>query len=319
MWKNGVIKSMIFMIILSMSCILFFFITINKMNPYYKVSYSRGIQLKFNKLKKIKGKKIVIIGGSNVNFGIDSDLIEEKLNIPTVNMGIHGGLGTKFMIDSIEKYMKAGDILIVSREYGDEDKYLNLSGIEMGDYITYIPKEAFYILSDLSQFSSILKSIINKSQRNLKEYRGQEQLNEAFGTYMFSNFKNDNLIEQKGTPYVYSHKEILSLVFENNNKLIKYYKKIQNKMEKKNVKIFFSMPAVYEKVHRHKDKIDWYKKMSDETSIPLLSDREYSYGMESMFDTDYHLNYIGRKDRTEGVISDLKNKISSSDLNEMKK
>ena len=90
-------------------------------------------------------------------------------------------------------------------------------------------------------------------------------------------------------------------------------------MKKKNVKIFFSMPAVYEKVYAHVDKVNWYKNLSRETCIPLLSDREYAYGMNEMFDTDYHLNYIGRKNRTEGIISDLKNKIPASELIDMKK
>ena len=54
----------------------------------HRKNYSPGaifsqsmIEKKLEFLKKIKGNKIVFIGGSNVAYGIDCKLVEKKLNI----------------------------------------------------------------------------------------------------------------------------------------------------------------------------------------------------------------------------------------------
>src|SRR5665213_1257330 len=50
------------------------------------------------KRKALKGPRLVIIGGSGVLFGCDAELIEKKLNIPTVNFGTHAGLGMRYLL-----------------------------------------------------------------------------------------------------------------------------------------------------------------------------------------------------------------------------
>ena len=51
-------------------------------------------------------------------FGLDSAMIAERTGLPVVNCGLHAGLGLQFMLNQAAKYLKAGDIVVLSPEYG---------------------------------------------------------------------------------------------------------------------------------------------------------------------------------------------------------
>lgn len=100
---------------------MLFFIALENI-PYYK-NYRDNDYLKgyLNTLEKIKEhsaeKKIIILGGSNVGFGLSAELIEQKTGIKAFNFGVHGGIGLEKPIDEIKPYINENDVLILSPEY----------------------------------------------------------------------------------------------------------------------------------------------------------------------------------------------------------
>jgi len=81
--------------------------------------YENAITEKMDRLKRLDKEncnKVVIIGGSSTAFGFQSELIEEYLGKPVVNLGTYASLGTKLMLDLAENYIKKGDIVIISPE-----------------------------------------------------------------------------------------------------------------------------------------------------------------------------------------------------------
>jgi len=72
---------------------------------------------KVNRLQRLDGGRLIIIGGSNVTFGINSSELAQATGRPVVNMGLHAGLGLKFSMDDMLRYVRKGDVLIVSPEY----------------------------------------------------------------------------------------------------------------------------------------------------------------------------------------------------------
>jgi hypothetical protein len=79
--------------------------------------YFGSVQLKEARLKTIGGPKIVLVGGSNLAFGVASPLIEERLGLPTVNMGISSNLGLRFMLEEIKNDLHNGDVVILCPEH----------------------------------------------------------------------------------------------------------------------------------------------------------------------------------------------------------
>jgi len=76
-----------------------------------------AISDKIDLLKNIHSPKIIFVGGSNLAFGLDSKRIENQFNRPTINMGLHAGLGLKFILDIIRPYVKKDDVVIIVPEY----------------------------------------------------------------------------------------------------------------------------------------------------------------------------------------------------------
>ena len=72
---------------------------------------------KHRRLESLGPPRLIFVGGSNLAFGIDSERIEKEIGIPTVNMGLHAGLGMPFMLNEIEPSIKKGDVIIMSFEY----------------------------------------------------------------------------------------------------------------------------------------------------------------------------------------------------------
>lgn len=87
----------------------FFYLLSNQHNNNYCASLTDKVA----RLNSITESKIVLLGNSNVAFGFDSELIENELEMPVVNMGLHGGLGNVFHEEMAKFNVTKGDIYIL--------------------------------------------------------------------------------------------------------------------------------------------------------------------------------------------------------------
>jgi hypothetical protein len=69
-------------------------------------------------LSHAAGPKVIILGGSNALFGIDSGLLEQRLGRPVVNLALQFGIPLSMQMNQIEPYLKPGDLVVMSLEYG---------------------------------------------------------------------------------------------------------------------------------------------------------------------------------------------------------
>lgn len=88
---------------------------------YYDVpaetNYLAATVDKHRRLHARQAPRVILVGGSNVAFGFESDRMERALGRPVVNMGLAAGLGVEFMLAEIESALRAGDIVVLSLEY----------------------------------------------------------------------------------------------------------------------------------------------------------------------------------------------------------
>jgi hypothetical protein len=61
--------------------------------------------------------RVVVVGGSNVAFGMNSADLQSRLGRPVANAGLHAGLGLKYMLADLRPYLSRGDRLVVIAEY----------------------------------------------------------------------------------------------------------------------------------------------------------------------------------------------------------
>ena len=79
--------------------------------------YVAAIIDKQKSLRSCPSPKIILVGGSSLAFGLDSEMIESRVRRPVLNMGLHAGFGLKFMIEEVKPYVDSGDVVLLVPEY----------------------------------------------------------------------------------------------------------------------------------------------------------------------------------------------------------
>lgn len=80
-------------------------------------SYNNAFTLKAELISNTPPPKVVVIGGSNVAFGLDSKLLADSLRRKVVNAGLVAGVGMKYTLDSYEPLLRRGDVAVIQPEY----------------------------------------------------------------------------------------------------------------------------------------------------------------------------------------------------------
>jgi len=80
-------------------------------------SFLDAWQRKHERLRAPGRGRIIIAGGSNVAFGVDSSRLQSALHRPAVNLGLHGGVGLAFMLNEVVDGTRAGDLVVLVPEY----------------------------------------------------------------------------------------------------------------------------------------------------------------------------------------------------------
>ncbi|MEF2836972.1 MAG: leucine-rich repeat protein [Oscillospiraceae bacterium] len=116
--------------------------------PVYTQTFLGELSLKFDSLNAVEEPKLIVVGGSNVAFGLDSRLLAQHIDMPVVNFGLYATLGTKMMMDLSKANVNEGDIVILAPEMDTQtlSLYFNaeaaLQGMESDwKMLCYIPRE----------------------------------------------------------------------------------------------------------------------------------------------------------------------------------
>ena len=84
-----------------------------------EVAWIRSIyEVKVGLARQQDGQRLLIAGGSGTHFGVNTLKIEEVVKRPTLNMGLHAGLGLNTILASTLEEVRKGDIILVIPEYG---------------------------------------------------------------------------------------------------------------------------------------------------------------------------------------------------------
>jgi hypothetical protein len=61
--------------------------------------------------------RVILVGGSNLMFGVDSALLQESLGVTVANMGVFGGLGLLAPLEVMLPHVREGDTVVLVPEY----------------------------------------------------------------------------------------------------------------------------------------------------------------------------------------------------------
>jgi len=291
--KKFLVKVFILLIPLIVGIMIIIFL------PLPENSYDLAIIDKHRILVNTESPKIVLAGGSNLAFGIDSTAIQDRLYIPVVNMAVHAGFGLGRILDDISRFLHTGDVLLIVPEYSHFTSAWNGNSVAyelIFDARQYrLLWSSYYELpSGLSSYLiTRLNTIIPRTPDPLAYSRNG--FNE-YGDYV-GHLGMENL------PFVFFGREgPLNRYYLNN-----FFQFIDDFTER-GITVMLSYPCYEEQSFRNSATLIQELDMlfrAKENLLVISTPESYCYPAEYFYDTVYHLNIEGRAVRTNQLIHDL--------------
>lgn len=278
--------------------------------------YALASQLKHNRLAALPSPKIVLIGGSNLAYGLDGAILEADTGCPVVNMGMNGYLGLRFMLAETLPYLNPPDIVVVSLEYqnfynppdGHATSQLMLvkSNPALIDYLTWEQRWIAVANIPLAAQQKLFRII--RSAATLEDDPTQDMVMEIESLSGFDRYGGLTSHLDREWPFERGDQFELSATPVNMEAMF-LLQDFARQMEQRGVRTIYS----YSPLER-----DFYEMHSQ--AIEALHQRltllapvivpqpptTFVYDSDLFFDSIYHLNKDGRGPRSQQLAADIR-------------
>lgn len=254
---------------------------------------------KEQRLASIVSPKVVLVGGSNWAFGIDSKQISKTVNMPVVNLGIHAGLGLDFMLKEAHENIKKGDIVFLSTEYFLKRRgeiklhallYDTNPNVEKYCTETINDKILLRVINIQRIVSGLFYKYISKIPTNTELFNRKQFSAEGD---MLGHLEAEQPQSQAGRDLftVTDYSSNIELM----NDFIEY-------AQNQGASVYYLFPC-YSKTQYELNKIaihDFEKQLRNKLTCRILNTpQNFLFNDEYLYDTVYHLNKKGREIRTQ--------------------
>lgn len=292
-------------------------ITINNIIPADETGYMAAMIDKRRLLKDTPPPRVILVGGSNLVFGADSKLLAQKLGIPVVNYGLHGGLGLTIILNSLQPDLRSGDIVVISPEYemfysnwvdGETIPLTDLLEVQP-DFVRYIsPRQSLEILQ------IYVAAVQLKVMRQLTSFTGYTSIHTSvYQRSCFDPTTGDAVChlsqpdlppdEIPGDPFISENAKVNPVAIEELNHFYEV-------AHQRGASVLFDYPpGRMRNCNATGPQFDELANiLKSNILFPILSSpRDNCFPDDNFFNTQYHLNALGRKKRTELLAERIQN------------
>jgi hypothetical protein len=293
----------------------------------YDETYYGELKDLYQKLSTTSGKKVVVLGNSNVAFGVNSALLEKELkaaglDYTVCNFGLYISLGTKVMLDLSRDWIKKDDIVLFSPEPISQALSLYFSGQEM-----------WYALdSDASLFPKLSSDEKKEVLGSAWNYIGEKWSYVASGKkadsgtiYAHASFDGNGDFTKTPRPNntmdgLYDPNNLIRYdISQYSSDFLSYVNSYAKEIQAKGATMYYTycpMNKLAVKDYSYSTVEAFDSALSQSLSFPIISS-PYHYLMEAnwFFDANVHLNDAGMTYRTLLLAEDLKNELGSTTAN----
>ena len=279
----------------------------------YGESFTSALCDKVDRLAEIDEPKIVIVGGSSVAFGLDSELIERYTGMPVVNFGVYAALGTKLMLDLSEDFINDGDVIILAPELDAQtlSMYFNASTTLQAtdgrpDILSRVPGEHLFSLLGASwEFAtSKIGYIRSGSAPSTTGAYDRDNFNK-YGDIVYERPENTMSLYYDPNTAVNLSSEILNPEFAD------YLNSYIKAAEKKGASVYFSwcpvnQLSITEDTKSEERIAEFESFMQKSINCTFISNiNDYILDPGYFYDTNFHLNDDGVSARTITLTRDI--------------
>jgi len=284
-------------------------------------NYLAAVLEKDRLIRTTPSPKIILVGGSNLAFGIDSRMIRDSLNVNVVNMGLYAKLGLRYMLAQVKPYVRPHDVLIIVPEYDQFYGKFSEGDNTLNTALLYAPADR---IGDFIKSYSVIDVVLRPRMENVR--RGFLQATaDAFGVKSKYFPPDTNAVYNRRSFDQYgdmmSHLGRKSMnpdsiyvgklppASEFNKRTIDDLNDIGDAARVRGAHAYFLFPSYIDRSYTiNAGGIAWLeRRLVKDMRIPILgTPKDFVYPSNWFFDTRYHLNQLGRGPRTVKMIEILR-------------
>lgn len=294
-------------------CVLAICIGVPDGNDYAKASV-----LKHMALNRNVPRQIVLVGGSNLAFGVDSQVLQKATGCPIVNMGMNGYFGPKFMLSEVKPSLRPGDVVVIAWEYDNYYKAIEGTPDDLL-MVTKANPNAFVYL-DMSQIAGVIGRYPYVAQQKILRLMTDARAilkptHKAAGPSIeeiesLAGFTKDgDLTSHLGIQWTEQREQGIDLVnTPPNREIIPLMVDFVTEVEKRGTTVMVSFTPViqdfYAKQRREIDRVSAELSANPKLKVPRQAS-DFVFPSNQHFDTVYHLNAEGRAIRSRMLADDI--------------
>ncbi|RTL37574.1 MAG: hypothetical protein EKK48_23080 [Candidatus Melainabacteria bacterium] len=286
-------------------------------------------------LEQAGSPKIILTGGSNVLFGVDSEKIGKVFNRKVVDMGLCLMFPLSYLFEEIKDSIKPGDIVVLSPEYQSYSQEFARPMI-MADILDGCPRAIEWILKcngctwdEKGKILFHLRTLgLQKLQyvishaRQIVQHRATWSYNKPNPGLVILNAKNLNscgdLVWHLDKPVgkdAMERKILIRAPKHIDDYTINEVSKFDAFCKSHGAQFVLIPPSIPESMYQ-KGKTDIDNVIEEakvKFPIPILATADrYAFADEHIFGGHYHLDKVGRDIRTDRMIEDLRTTVAAS-------
>lgn len=279
----------------------------------YGDTFLGALAPKLERLKTTEGKRIVVVGGSSVAFGLDSPMIQKYTGYEVVNFGLYATLGTRIMLDLSRDYIREGDIVILAPELDKQtlSMYYNAEAVwQAASSDLSILKEV-----DFDNYSETVAQIPEYLSVSLSRTFSKAGKISPEGIYRSDSFNEYGDIcyprEYNVMAAGYDLNQTVSLTSDlYDPEFLDYVNEYIGDVKEAGGTVYYTFCPVNESALAEgtdeETVAEFYRFVLENIHCPVISDPN-SLLLDDVYfyDTNFHLNDVGAKLRTARLIEDI--------------
>ena len=309
--KKFLTKILIFILIIAISASAVVGYKVVVIGNQYSGNYQASIIDKVNRLNSIDEPKIILVGNSNLAFGIDSERIEQEIGMPVVNLGLHGGMNNEFNEKVAKQNINEGDLVVVCyTSYSDDGKITDpaLAWITIEDNFNLWSLISVQNYPDMIwHYKEYFKDCYDlwKSESG-NMYATHSYSRDAFNEYGDVVVRTPGGYAERSTIFNQTSLSVPGINDTCINRLNRFNKYVLSKGADLAVAAY---PVAYGEFTPSASEYETFQnELQNKLDFEVISDfTDYFIPYEYFYDTKYHLTDEGVDIRTEQLIKDIKN------------
>lgn len=258
------------------------------------------------RLDTLSSPRLLLLGGSNVAFGLDSRTIGDSLKLNVQNVALHAGNGLRFTLEETLNRTKIGDIIVIMPEYQQFFGEYNGDSNTLPTTVYYSGEDAWKSLAP-QQYLTVIAGLPYQIKSNFLSRRKGKFEEWEYASYNFNEFGDEEAHWKFLSPKPNDNTPKITNSLKTED--IEDFIKLKKRIDDKGATVLLFWPINSQTGYEiNKEKIKELQTEFENEGIFFYNSPEYFIEPDSLqFDGGYHMNGLGVKESTRRFISLMKN------------